>query len=353
MIGRYLRVIIYLFPLFLVGIFYITQNVSAQDSLVSATVQPILTVCGNNIIEHGEECDNTELANLTCSNFGFDSGSLSCDSSCDIDASACYNETPPDSSGGGGGGGGDQQPTQTSVIFSGRAYPLSEVSILKDGQLAITTISGPNAYFDVKLSGLSTGTYNFSVYSEDEDSNRSALFTFSVYVTRGSSTEISGIFLAPTISTDKSEVRYGDDIAIFGQSVPDSTVTIAVNSEQEIFRYINADSDGSYLHYFDTSLLDLGDHSAKSKSRLGEEVSSYGQSVAFVVGDDNLDRIDDDSDCSTMRADLNCDARVNIVDFSIAAYWYNRPNPDPKADLNKDGKVDLIDFSIMAFHWTG
>ena len=50
---------------------------------------------------------------------------------------------------------------------------------------------------------------------------------------------------------------------------------------------------------------------------------------------------------------MNKDSRVNLVDFSIAAYWYKRSTPPPSADLNGDGKVDLVDFSILAFYWTG
>jgi len=58
------------------------------------------------------------------------------------------------------------------------------------------------------------------------------------------------------------------------------------------------------------------------------------------------------------KADLNDDCRVNLVDFSIAAYWYKRPLSDSfkvleKEKLSADGKVDLVDFSIMAYYWTG
>ncbi len=58
------------------------------------------------------------------------------------------------------------------------------------------------------------------------------------------------------------------------------------------------------------------------------------------------------------RADLNCDGRVSLVDFSIAAYWYKKPLStafsEIEADrLNGDGRIDLVDFSIMAFYWTG
>ena len=58
--------------------------------------------------------------------------------------------------------------------------------------------------------------------------------------------------------------------------------------------------------------------------------------------------------CGTLIGDLNCDGRVNIIDFSIMAYWYNKKTTPPtKIDLNGDGKITLIDFSIMAFYWTG
>ncbi|MBU2544617.1 dockerin type I repeat-containing protein, partial [Patescibacteria group bacterium] len=59
-----------------------------------------------------------------------------------------------------------------------------------------------------------------------------------------------------------------------------------------------------------------------------------------------------------LKGDLNGDGRVNLVDFSIAAYWYKRTISAEFAvkeseRMNGDGKVDLVDFSIMAFYWTG
>jgi len=58
------------------------------------------------------------------------------------------------------------------------------------------------------------------------------------------------------------------------------------------------------------------------------------------------------------KADLNGDNKVNLVDFSIAAFWYKRTlSADfvtiEKSKLNGDGKVTLVDFSIMAYYWTG
>lgn len=59
------------------------------------------------------------------------------------------------------------------------------------------------------------------------------------------------------------------------------------------------------------------------------------------------------SDCPNRRiGDLNCDSRVDLVDFSILLYNWGVPK-NPIADLNNDGQVDLVDFSILLYWWTG
>ncbi len=263
--------------------------------------------------------------------------------------------TPTASSGGGGGGGGGGSSSDTEVILIGRAYPLSRVTVLKDGQVAITTIAGPDAKFNITVGDLNAGSYIFAVYAEDEAGRRSSLFTFPLTLTNGASTQISGIFLAPTIAVDKSEVKQGDNIAIFGQAQATSSVTIAVNSLQPFFATTTADVDGVYLYNFDTVVLELGDHSTKAKSTVGNEISSFSQTVAFKVGDQNV--LPTPGACPA-KADLNNDCRVNLVDFSIAAYWYHRPLSvdfavKEKDKLNGDNQINLVDFSIMAYYWTG
>lgn len=258
------------------------------------------------------------------------------------------------SGGGGGGGGGSGTSSTTSVSFKGRAYPLSKVFILKDGQIVTQTIAGPNASFSVSVSGLSTGNYTFSVYGEDDEGRKSSLFTFPVFVTEGANTEISDIFIAPTIAVDKKEVKQGDNIAIFGQAVPNSDVTISVNSPVEFFRYTQTDKNGVYLLNFDSSPLEMGQHSTKSKVATLNQISPFGRIIGFRVGTEN---IPSDGNFFLM-GDLNDDGRVNLIDFSIAAFWYKKVidvsmQQKDIERLNADGKIDLIDFSIMAFHWTG
>jgi hypothetical protein len=213
----------------------------------------------------------------------------------------------------------------------------------------VSTIIGGDAKFQMSLENLSAGSYVFSVYSEDKDGRRSSLLTFPIILTDGATTNVSGIFISPTIDVDKSDVRRGDNLAIFGQSFKNSEVTISVNSEKEIFVKTEADEDGIYLYNFDTSFLEKGRHSAKSKSAADSQISSFGKAVSFTVGDKSVVK----GRPKVTIGDSSGDNRVNLVDFSVAAYWYKRPSPPAKIDLNGDGEIGLVDFSIMAYYWTG
>jgi hypothetical protein len=320
----------------------------ARATTIQATIR--ITVCGNGIIETGEQCDplGPVLGGQTCQSKGYTGGTLSCWPYCEFNTSACT------SGGGGGGGGGVYIPpsVETKVIFSGRAYPKSAVTLLKDAQISATTIAGSDANFQISISGLSGGNYIFSVYSEDNKGIRSSLLTFPVSVTSGATTKVSGIFISPTIAVDKSEVKRGDNIAIFGQAAPQADIVVSVNSEDEFFGKTISDKDGVYLYNFDSSFVDYGTHYAKSKASIGNQaVSGFSNTISFKIGTKNV--VAELPTKTPAKGDLNNDKRVNLVDFSITAYWYKRPSPPASADLNGDSKVDLIDFSIMAFYWTG
>ena len=170
-------------------------------------------------------------------------------------------------------------------------------------------------------------------------------------MTSNVTTNIGSVFIAPTIAVDKSEVRKGDNLAIFGQSVASSDIIISVNSEEEFFAKTISDKDGIYLYNFDTSALELGSHGAKSRASIGNQlISSFSHLVDFKVGTQNVFA---EEKKAIEKGDLNNDKRVNLVDFSIIAFWFNKPTPPATVDLNSDGKINLVDFSILAFYWTG
>jgi len=94
------------------------------DSGGDIIINPGENFCGNGIAEEPEECDGSDFWGATCSSFGFNSGSLSCDSECRIITSGCTNTdegtgNPGTGNGGGGGGsGGGSSLTDTDLASS-------------------------------------------------------------------------------------------------------------------------------------------------------------------------------------------------------------------------------------------
>ncbi|MEY2672061.1 MAG: hypothetical protein RL687_478 [Candidatus Parcubacteria bacterium] len=253
--------------------------------------------------------------------------------------------------GGGGGGGSSGVSIQTTVNISGIAYPLSKVSVLQDGKLVATTISDPVAKFSLSITGLSTDTYTFSVFGEDPKNLRSVSFSFPVFVTAGTTVNIGNIFLSPTVNVDKSQVKQGDNLEIFGHSAPEAQITISVHSPVERFYNVKSSKAGLYLYNLDTTPLELGKHETKSKAILENQPSSFSAPVEFLVS--NINKEKDDTCFSLKKGDISCDNRINLTDFSIMAFWYKKSNPPSKVDLNNDKNVTLVDFSILAYYWTG
>ena len=334
--------------LFILFLCLLPSRLLLADSETIEINATVVSLCGNGVINTGEQCDSTDLGGQTCVSRGFLSGTLSCNFGCVFNTNACN----AGSSGGGNfsGGGGGGGSLQTAVNFSGKAYPKSTVTLLKDAQVAASTIADADADFSFSLSGLSGGNYIFSIYSEDSKGNRSSLLTFPVGVIFGSTSTIGNVFIAPTLAVDKSEVKQGDALAIFGQTAPSGEVSITVNSDTPFFAKIIADKSGAYLYNLDTSDFEMGQHYTKSKTALSGSISSFSKSIGFLAGTKTVLA---QSQIQTINSDVNGDRKVNLVDFSIAAYWYKRSSPPDSVDLNSDGVVNLVDFSIMAFYWTG
>jgi hypothetical protein len=250
--------------------------------------------------------------------------------------------------GGGGGGPSIVSPvvSQSSVTISGRAYPKSLVTIIVDGAVKQSIAADSAAVFSTRFDSPS-GFHSFSIYSSDSKGRRSITYTFSFTLTAGVASDISGIFLSPTIDIDKSEVKKGDKLNVFGQTIPSSTVSIMVNSTEEIVESRPVGNDGVYLFTFDTNRLGYGDHSVKSQAALSDIVSALSRSLSFKVGTK--------STLKNLPGDLNLDGRVNATDFSILLYWWGNASARAMqiADINKDIRIDIRDLSIMMFYWSG
>lgn len=67
------------------------QIFASATSSVTTTVK--ISICGNNLKEGGEDCDNADLHGASCQSLGFGGGTLSCDISCSFNTSACIAPT--------------------------------------------------------------------------------------------------------------------------------------------------------------------------------------------------------------------------------------------------------------------
>jgi hypothetical protein len=273
-----------------------------------------------------------------------------------IDPNAPAPDPTPSPSPAGGGGGGVPLTTNGSgsdvAVFKGMAYPGSIVTLLKNGVIVTEIPASPNGTFEIHLSNLSPGTYSFAIRAEYSGHLSSTLDLYTVYLSAGVTTVVDGIFLSPTITADKQEVKSGDPIILFGKSAPSANLTLSIHSSVEIVKKTIANSSGGWLYKLDSSELELGDHQGKVRAVTDVDLSPYSDPISFIVGTRNVPRLTN-SGSATNRCDLNADGRVNLYDFSIMAFWYKRVGFPKKVDLNSDGKVNLTDLSILAYCWTG
>ncbi len=240
----------------------------------------------------------------------------------------------------------------SEVVIEGIAYPNRSVTLLKDGQVASQANSDASGRFRFSLVGISSGVYTFGVVSTDSTGNKSLTYTFTFRVAPGVNTSVTGIVLPPTVSIDKLEVRQGEPVNFIGYSYPDSNVFLSINSLYEIVKKAKADKDGFWTFAFNTLEVEKGNHSvsANASGKAGESSSS--DKVYFKVGDTTV--LADKP--KVIMGDSNADNKVNLIDFSIMAYWYKRTlttSSEKIVDLNGDKRVTLVDFSILAYYWTG
>ena len=95
---------------------------------VSATVK--ISVCGNVIIENGEDCEGNDLNSQTCESIGYGPGALSCDIACSFDISNCSTPTPT--------------PTSTSMLtLTPTPTPSNTTSSSSSNESSVTPTSIP------------------------------------------------------------------------------------------------------------------------------------------------------------------------------------------------------------------
>lgn len=247
--------------------------------------------------------------------------------------------------GGGGGGGVVTPPATNQIIFSGFASPASQVNLLQDFVLAGQTISGTEGEFSFSVDSGYNGSSNFVLFYTDPNGLRSNPVTFTVPGNQNPS--FQNIVLPPTLSGSHSSVKQGDALTISGYSAPNIKILIDVLGSSLTLE-TTTNNSGYYRLNIPTEELPLGRYEVRATSSLAGYISKPSLSFFFEVGKENV-IFRPPEKCG----DHNQDGRVDIIDFSILLYWYERKNPPTRIDCNKDKIINIYDISILMFNWTG
>lgn len=68
------------------------QGQSDYSTIIDATVK--ISICGNEIIEGGEDCEGLNLNGGSCTSLSYSGGDLTCDIACTFDVTECIVPTP-------------------------------------------------------------------------------------------------------------------------------------------------------------------------------------------------------------------------------------------------------------------
>ena len=366
----------YLFFFFTLNILVVPTFLLAA-TLDYATTTLSVSICGNSIVDSGEQCDvpgetgvySQTIAGRQCTascNFGPYCGDgilqtvhgEECDDGNNDNGDFCSAlcKIEPAGSGGGGssgggssgGGGSSKSVGDTLISIIGRAYPSRTINFLLDTETVGTVRSGSDGRFEFTTEA-DPGTATLGIWANDDSGNRSITLNNTFDVTQGAITNINGVILPPTISVPSQNVDPGAAVTVSGQSVPGSTVELHVDNSSLIEK-ATAGSDGKWSILFDTSKISIAEHTLRARTITGTPPlttnSSFSASLQLFVGVESR---------ATTPSDLNRDGFINLIDFSILIFWWQTDGGDsnPPADINGNGRVSLEDFSILLFNWSG
>lgn len=233
---------------------------------------------------------------------------------------------------------------QSGVRFSGFAYPGATVTVQKINGGSISVTADKTGSFSVVVP--ETDWQLFTLFATDVFGRKSTLLNFPTVLYSGYLTDISGIRFAPTITTDKISVKKGDFITIEGSSLPNKSIDLVFDGPENRTFSLESNSVGVYNVTIPAVFIE-GEYAVRTQYPLDTRTS---KAIRISVGTASILRVES---TTNIPGDCNVDQRITLVDFSVLAYWYGKPNPPKCVDVNSDNSVNLIDFSIVAFYWNG
>lgn len=363
--------------LFFILIVALNIEYAHGQSTSTATTTLTLSICGNTLVDVGEQCDvpgETGVYSQTitgrqctpaclfgsycgdgilqtifaeeCDDGNNDSGDF-CSDMCKIEPAGSGGGG---STGGGSGGGGGSTKDLGGTVLSitGNGYPSQRINFLIDSKSVGNVQANSSGAFQF-ATNVKPGTATLGIWATDKNGTKSVTLNNTFDVTQGAITNLNGIVLPPTIKVASQNVTPGSTITVSGQSVPNATIELVVDASGPKFT-TTAASTGLWSLQMSTAGLSVAEHTLRVRSITGTPPlttqSNYSSTLQLFLGVEGQ---------AGRPSDLNRDGFVNLIDFSILIFWWttNGGDSDPPADINGNGKVSLEDFSILLFNWTG
>ncbi|MFZ2886900.1 MAG: dockerin type I domain-containing protein [Minisyncoccia bacterium] len=248
-----------------------------------------------------------------------------------------------------GQGGVGDIPGGSAVLYladmsiSGFAPPGSTVHMLRDGAAISTTIASGNGSFTADFRGLERGAYTFGMYAEDSEKRLSSTHSVTMTLESGTQNELTNIMIPPTISGPATAAT-GEEVRLRGEAPPGSSIDVYIRgaSNQLISLTASTTAVGRWEVTVPRGRLSRGAYDARARASMSGRISMFSKPASIAVGG---------AAASTGTSDVNGDAKVNLVDFSIMLSAWG--TDEASVDFNSDGTVNLADFSILLFNWTG
>lgn len=266
----------------------------------------------------------------------------------DLDISAVVGTPTPPS----GGGGSSGSTTGATVVMSGLAFPNAKLTLLKDGAVSTTLIANPDGTFQITLNGLNHGTYQLSIFAEDPNGVLSSPHVINLLINSNQPYNFSNIIIPPTILANPTSVALNASYTVSGYAPAGSSVVVSVPNLQTNLGTATADSNGFYQLNL-TGNLPPGVQALRARATINGFTSLYSRPVLVQYYLPGTVPIPPPPAQYGICVDYNKDRRVNLIDFSILLFWFNKPNAPPTIDCNRDNLIDIKDFSILMYFWTG
>lgn len=246
---------------------------------------------------------------------------------------------------------GSSTPVTANVSLSGSTSPGATVTVTAPGTYPHTVVADSHGSFSVVYDRLPFGEYVFSVSATDTKGMYTATTVMPLVLGNGVSASVSGIILGPTLSARPLEES--TTVRVSGMSVPLSTITIWTDAFIETPFTVRADAQGAYIYDIDFTSRTSGVYRFRAKATVDGFDTQYGLPALLPVSVGKDASSDKNNPvvgpiCDVHAGDFNCDGLINLLDFSILSFWYQKSNPPLRVDLTGDGVVDLADMSLLS-----